>query len=552
MLRPSPLGSIPDDTARVAQAAFPDGHPYLRLADELGTLFSDEQFAALFPTHGQPALAPWRLALVSILQFAEGLSDRQAAHAVRSRIDWKYVLRLQLTDPGFDASVLSEFRGRLLAGGDDNLLFDTLLAWCRERQLLQARGRQRTDSTHILAAVRALNRIEVVAETMRHALDSLAVAAPAWLASLAPPEWAARYTRRAEEGRLPAGKDARAALALTIGADGDALFTALDAPDAPSWLRAVPAVETLRRVWLQNFYQHDDAFQWRTEELGIPPARLFLSSPYDVDAHLGKKGTTCWVGYKVALTETCEPDSPNLITHVATVTAPVADGTMTPQVHADLQRRDLLPEKHIVDTGFLDAELMVASRRDYGIDLLGPARPDVKWQAREGKGFDAQSFVIDWEHEHATCPAGKTSVQWTPAIDNRDTAVIKIRFSTKDCRACPSLSACVRSTKKYPRRLITVRPKEQYEALKERRARARTADYQKDYATRAGVEGTISQGVRRSRMRRSRYIGLARIHLGHVLTATGLNFVRLAEWLAGTPRAKTRHSAFARLMTAAG
>jgi transposase len=314
----------------------------------------------------------------------------------------------------------------------------------------------------------------------------------------------------------------------------------------------VPAVETLRRVWLQNFYQHDDAFQWRTEELGIPPARLFLSSPYDVDAHLGKKGTTCWVGYKVALTETCEPDSPNLITHVATVTAPVADGTMTPQVHADLQRRDLLPEKHIVDTGFLDAELMVASRRDYGIDLLGPARPDVKWQAREGKGFDAQSFVIDWEHEHATCPAGKTSVQWTPAIDNRDTAVIKIRFSTKDCRACPSLSACVRSTKKYPRRLITVRPKEQYEALKERRARARTADYQKDYATRAGVEGTISQGVRRSRMRRSRYIGLARIHLGHVLTATGLNFVRLAEWLAGTPRAKTRHSAFARLMTAAG
>src|SRR5262249_26782332 len=161
------------------------------------------------------------------------------------------------------------------------------------------------------------------------------------------------------------------------------------------------------------------------------------------DAHLGKKGTTCWVGYKVALTETCEPDSPNLIIHVATVAAPGADGAVTPQVHVGLQRGGLLPEKHIVDTGFLDAELMVTSKRDYGVDLLGPARPDVKWQAREGKGFDAQSFVIDWEHEHATCPAGRTSVQWTPAIDNRDTAVIKIRFSTKDCRTCPSLSACV-------------------------------------------------------------------------------------------------------------
>src|SRR5947199_4578347 len=101
MLRSSPLAAVPDDTARVVQAAFPTGHPYLTLANELGSLFTDEQFAALFPTHGQPALAPWRLALVSILQFAEGLSDRQAVHAVRSRIDWKYVLRLHLTDPGF-------------------------------------------------------------------------------------------------------------------------------------------------------------------------------------------------------------------------------------------------------------------------------------------------------------------------------------------------------------------------------------------------------------------------------------------------------------------
>src|SRR4051812_47190855 len=160
MLRPQPIGPVPDETARIAHAAFPKGHPYLRLADKLGDLFTDETFASLFPTHGQPAFTPWRLALVTLLQFAEGLADRPAADAVRSRIDWKYVLRLELADPGFDASVLSEFRTRLIAGSAETLLFDTLLAWCRAQELLTARGRQRTDSTHVLATVRALNRLE--------------------------------------------------------------------------------------------------------------------------------------------------------------------------------------------------------------------------------------------------------------------------------------------------------------------------------------------------------------------------------------------------------
>src|SRR3954453_10907410 len=150
MLRPQPFDQVPPETARVAQAAFPKGHAYLRVADEIDDLFTDGLFVSLFPTHGQPAFAPWRLALVTVLQFAEGLSDRKAADAVRSRIDWKYVLRLELTDPGFDASVLSEFRSRLIAGSAETLLFDTLLHWCRDRALVQAGGRQRTDSTHVL------------------------------------------------------------------------------------------------------------------------------------------------------------------------------------------------------------------------------------------------------------------------------------------------------------------------------------------------------------------------------------------------------------------
>src|SRR5947209_3236889 len=180
-MHPQPIPAIPEETVRVARAVLPKSNVFLLMRDELGTLYSDEDFADLFPTRGQPAEAPWRLALVTIFQFAEHLSDRAAADAVRGRIDWKYALSLELTDPGFDHTVLSEFRTRLLIGGAERRLLDLLVQCARDRGLLKARGRQRTDSTHVLAAVRALNRVELVTETMRHALTVLAVLAPEWL-----------------------------------------------------------------------------------------------------------------------------------------------------------------------------------------------------------------------------------------------------------------------------------------------------------------------------------------------------------------------------------
>jgi transposase len=547
MLRPMPIEPIPSETARVARAAFPKGHRYLRLADELDTLFTDELFATLLPTSGQPALAPWRLGLVTILQFAEGLSDRQAADTVRSRIDWKYGLRLELADPGFDASVLSEFRGRLIAGAAESLLFETLLTWCRSHQLVNARGRQRTDSTHILAAVRALNRIEVVGETLRHALNTLAAVAPEWLRAVSPPEWRDRYTRRAEDDRLPSTQTARAALALTIGNDGRRLLSAVDHPDAPPWLREVPAVAILRRVWIQHYWWDSTQLQWREAD-NTPPAARFISSPYDPEAHDARKHTTQWVGYKVHLTETCEDDLPHLITHVETTPSPTADGATTPKIHAALQRRGLLPGTHIVDTGFLDADLLVQSRDDFGVELLGPTRLDYHWQAQAGAGFDAQHFPIDWDRQRATCPAGKTSISWTPAIDNRKNAVIKIKFSTKDCRRCDHASQCIRSQKRYARRTLTIRPQPQYQALQTARQREATEVFRAEYARRAGIEGTISRETRGMRLRRTRYIGLRRVHLGHILAAVGLNALRLGEWFLETARAKTRLTPFARLM----
>ncbi len=262
-LHPEPIGPVPEETARVARAAFPRGSTWLRLRDDLGTIYQDATFAALFPTHDRPAEAPCRLALITVLQFAEGLSDRQAADAVRARLDWKYLLGLPLDDPGFDFSVLSEFRARLLAGRAEHLLLDTLLAHCTARGWLKARGSQRTDSTHVLAAVRALNRLETVAETLRAALNALAAAAPDWLRAQVKADWFDRYSVRIEESRLPKGQTARAQYAAQVGADGLRLLEAVYTASILPWLREVPAVEILRRVWVQQFVTTDGRVQLR-------------------------------------------------------------------------------------------------------------------------------------------------------------------------------------------------------------------------------------------------------------------------------------------------
>jgi Transposase DDE domain len=325
------------------------------------------------------------------------------------------------------------------------------------------------------------------------------------------------------------------------------LLAAVDHPEAQPWLREVPAVAILRRVWIQNYWWDGPQLRWREAD-NIPPAARFISSPDDPEAHYARKHTTQWVGDKVHITETCEEDLPHLITHVATTPGPTADGAATPQIHAALEQRGLLPGTHMVDTGFLDADLLVDSRHDYGVDLLGPTRLDDHWQAREGAGFAAQQFQIDWDQHQASCPAGQTSISWTPARDNRGNAVIKVTCSSKDCRRCDHVAQCVRSKKRYPRRPLTIRPQPQDQALQTARQREATEAFQAEYARRAGIEGTISRGVRGARLRRTRYVGLPRVHLGHLLMATGLNVRRRGEWLLETSRAKTRVTPFARLM----
>src|SRR2546425_1362926 len=284
---PRELGPIPEETARVARAACPKGTLAIRLRDSLGELYQDEQFAALYPVEGQPAYAPWRLAVVTILQYAEGLTDRQAADAVRERIDWKYALGLELTDPGFDFSVLSEFRLRLLEEGAETLLLDRLLEVCKQRGWLKAGGKQRTDSTHVLARVRSLSNLECVGETLRAALDDVARLVPDWLASQITPQWFERYSHRVENYRLPKAESQRTALAEQIGADGVHLLAALEGADAPARLKELESVQVLRQVWQQYYDLSGGKAKWRAG----PPASEsegVIRSPYDPETRKGK------------------------------------------------------------------------------------------------------------------------------------------------------------------------------------------------------------------------------------------------------------------------
>lgn len=225
--------------------------------------------------------------------------------------------------------------------------------------------------------------------------------------------------------------------------------------------------------------------------------------------------------------------------------APTDDGVALVPTHAALHGKELLPQVQVVDTGYMDSKLLVSSRQQYGIDLVGPPRRDQRWQAQAGQGFAAQDFMLDGERGIATCPLGRTSTDWRAAIDNRRNHVVKICFAAAVCGPRPQRSACTTSARH--RRTVTVRPQAQHEALAAARAHEGTRAYVHDYDQRAGIEGTLSYGVRTMGLRRSRYTGLGRTHLQHVLTATAINFVRVSQWFAGTARVPTRRSAFARL-----
>jgi transposase len=557
-LHPQPIGAIPEETARVARAAFPKGSPYLTLRDHLGTIYDDGDFPALFPASGQPGLPPWRLALVTLMQFRENLSDRQAAEAVRARIDWKYLLGMALTDPGFDFSVLSEFRDRLLAGSAEEFVLEKLLERCRALGWLKARGLQRTDSTHVLATIRVLNRLELVAETLRAALNAVATVAPAWLQAITPLAWYERYSRRIEESRLPKDTAEREAYAHTVGEDGFLLLDALETPGVPEGLRELPSVEALRRTWQRHYERtarapaspgeppaHGVRFKASRE---LPPAAEGIESPYDVEARYRHKRDTQWTGYMVHVSETCDPTAPHLLTHVHTTPATVHEAQCTVPIQQALIDKDVPPQEHLVDAAYISSELLVHSRDEQGIALRGPTRPSQGWQTQVEGAYTLEQFEVDWDQQQVRCPQGHMSVAWWEHGGGPGSRPIIVEFDKHVCGPCPMRPCCTRA--KHTGRRLRLPPQDQYEALEAAQTWSASEEGQQLYKRRAGVEGTLSQGVRAFGLRRTRYWGLAKTHLQHVATAAAINIDRIVAWLDERPRAQTRISRFAALVPA--
>jgi transposase len=322
------------------------------------------------------------------------------------------------------------------------------------------------------------------------------------------------------------------------------LLEAAWSPAAPPGLGRLPAVEILRRVWIEQYVVIDDRLQWR-EPQDMPPASAQIESPYEPEARYGSKRDRHWTGYKVHLTETCDTERPRLLTEVETTIAPATDVEQLAAIHHGLARSDLLPAEHLVDAGYVRAANLVASRADHRVDLVGPMYEDHQWQAKAKQGFDVAHFRVDWDAEVVTCPRGHTSVRWRPMQTARDRPMIHVDFSPVDCTPCPTRALCTRA--RVGARGLTLQPRAEHEAIQAARQRQETAEFAARYAPRAGIEGTLSQAVRAFGLRQARYRGLAKTHLQHVATAAAINVARLADWLDGIPGAPTRHSHFATL-----
>jgi transposase len=562
----------PDPVVAAAIRAKYDGRRVplaVAVRDRLGQWMADELFAAAFGVRGRPGQPPSRLAVVTVLQMMEDLTDREAAEAVRTRLDWQYLLGLGLADPGFDHSVLSEFRGRIAEHGLEEAVLDALLAKLAADGLVKAGGKQRTDSTHVIAAVRALHTAELAGESVRAALEALAAACPDWLAArLCLGERERRYgTRISTWQRRASGKAERDRIAVQYARDGYALVAACYEQAAPPWLRDIPAVQVLRAVLVQGFTravgQDGREVIGRREPGGdgVPPAHIKISSPYDADARWGAKKDLHWLGYKLHISETCDDPPacgcppapaasgrcahdvrPNLITCVMTTRATVCDIEMTTPVSDVLAGRDLAPARHYLDTGYASALAILDAARLAGITLVTPLRADGSRQARARSGYDLTAFAIDYDARTATCPQGRTSTGWTPArTAGRD--IIVVRFGITTCRPCPVREQC--TTARRNGRQLTILPRDQHELQAAARAGQQDQNWQEDYNRRAGIEGTISQAVTITGCRRARYRGLARTHLQHVCSATALNLCRLDAYWNDTPlnRKTTTHLA---------
>jgi transposase len=497
--------------------------------DRLDGLWCDEDFTDWYPRDGRPGLSPAQLATVCVLQFLLGLSDRQAAEAVRCRIDFKYAMALELDDPGFHHSVLADFRDRLTEGDRADRLLDLALTRLKEAGLVRERTTQRTDSTHVLAAVRDLTRLELVTEAVRAALEEVAGAAGHLLDGLVDEEWGRRYGRPVRLGKNPTRPKTRI---NTTGDDACRLLEHLYRQGAGR--ASGPRVQALRQIMVQNYYRDATGrLLWRTEEdggPGLPPSSRAIVSPYDTSARYARHGhIISWRGFSAHLTETCAPDGPNVITDVATTAATTHDSQVLPGIHTRLRRRGLLPAEHLVDSGYTSLVHLEQAAREHQVTVTGPLPGNPTRQHRRGEGFGRDDFHIDYDRRQVTCPQGQVSRGWHgpyPTSSPTAAPLIVAKFTKSQCQPCPVRAQC--TTSRQSARNVGFPPRELRDLQLRVRTDQQTPEWKTRYAVRSGVEGTVNEFAHGHGMRRCRYRGQPKAHLQHVFTAIAVNIERLS------------------------
>ena len=517
-LKPQPPRPMPAEVARLAHL-LPAESPYRLVGDVVYEQYDEADFVDLYHVEGRPGVSPVDLSFVTAFQVLENLSDRQAAEAVRLRVDVKYALHLPLDYAGFDFSVLSEFRDRVIRHGAEARLFDAVLAQLQALGVFKQRGRQRTDSLAVLTKVRNLNRIEMVVETLRVALQALLKADGNWTRATVPPTWEEVYGERCITAKLTQAE--RHALAERVGPDGQWLLERLRAETAPAGLSTLPAVQLLATVWQQQFETLEGRVVLRDRDDADGHTRIV--TPHDPDARYSKKGEQQWVGDKLQVTETDDEDRPHLITDIAVTASVETDYEALDGIQRRLEQRGLEPAQPYADAGYVtEANLAHSAGRE--IDLVGPVKKDTSRQARMPGGITLEQFDVDAEAGVAICPAG----QQARASTRRGKRFI-FRFRSAVCAACPLRPRCC--TGHGGRHLSLGR---HYQLLRAARARQESEALQADYHHhRSGIEGCLSALVRGHGVRIARYIGRAKRHLHALFTAAAVNLRRAARWLAG-------------------
>lgn len=520
---------MPSETGRIGRSLLAQDSACRLIGDKLFVTLNEEEFADLYPSEGQPGLSPVILAFVTVFQFIEKLPDRQAAEMMRLRLDWKYALHLPLEYEGFNFSVLSEFRDRLLQGQAEGRVFEKLVEQIRELGLINERGKQRSDSIAMLTKVRWLSRLEVAVETLRLAVVALVKADRDWSEEILPPSWEDKYGERfvMERHTEKEWKEYEA----NIGNDGQWLLKRLVDGGAPAGLQELSEVKLLQTVWAQQF--RGEAGQMVFADLKRYDGRTQIVTPHDPEAQYSRKRHTEWIGGKVQVTDTDDAGYPHIITDMASTESNLTDYEALPDIQKRLEQRHCLPDEHYVDAGYMSGSNL-ANSEDRQIDLIGPLASTVTPQDLMTGGITQAQFQVNWQKHSVTCPQG---YQAASPIRKGDGWLFK--FPTPVCAACPLRSRCCAGKEGR-----TIRLSQYFERMQQARMRQKTPIFKQDYAQhRSGVEGSLSALTRGNGLRVSRYIGQKKRNLQALFTGCAANLQRTACWLAGK-RPQVRHKSW--------